>query len=58
MANISMLNYKLTKRGNNFFIKNIEEKTILAIFAKVKASEVLTLGDRLVLHLIVEGYIF
>ena len=44
-----MLNYKLTKRGNNFFIKNIEEKTILAIFAKVKASEALTLGDRLVL---------
>ena len=49
MANICMLNYKLTKRGNNFFIKNIEEKTILAIFAKVKASEALTLGDRLVL---------
>ncbi len=49
MANMCMLNYKLTKRGNNFFIKNIEEKTILAIFAKVKASEALTLGDRLVL---------
>jgi hypothetical protein len=49
MANISMLNYKLTKRGNKFFIKHIEEKTILAIFAKVKISEALTLGDKLVL---------
>ena len=44
------LNYKLTKRGNRFFIKNIEEKTILAIFAKVKIGEALTLGDKLVLE--------
>ena len=44
------LNYKLTKRGSKFFIKNIEEKTILAIFAKVKLGEALTLGDKLVLE--------
>lgn len=44
------LNYKLAKRGNKFFIKNIEEKTILAIFAKVKIGEALTLGDKLVLE--------
>jgi len=46
----NQLNYKLTKRGNKFFIKNIEEKTILAIFAKVKIGEALTLGDKLVLE--------
>lgn len=46
----SKLNYKLTKRGSKFFIKNIEEKTILAIFAKVKLGEALTLGDKLVLE--------
>ena len=44
------LNYKLAKRGSKFFIKNIEEKTILAIFAKVKLGEALTLGDKLVLE--------
>ena len=44
------LNYKLTKRGKKFFIKNIEEKTILAIFAKVKIGEALTIGDKLVLE--------
>ena len=44
------LNYKLAKRGSKFFIKNIEEKTILAIFAKVKIGEALTLGDKLVLE--------
>ena len=36
------LNYKLTKRGKKFFIKNIKEKTILAIFATVKIDEALT----------------
>ena len=46
----SKLNYKLTKRGSKFFIKNIEEKIILAIFAKVKLGEALTLGDKLVLE--------
>ena len=44
------LNYKLAKRSSKFFIKNIEEKTILAIFAKVKLGEALTLGDKLVLE--------
>ena len=44
------LNYKLAKRGSKFFIKNIEEKTILAIFAKVKLGEALTLGDKLVIE--------
>ena len=44
------LNYKLTKRGNRFFIKNIEEKTILAIFTKIKIEEALTVGDKLVLE--------
>ena len=47
---INKLNYKLAKRGSKFFIKNIEEKTILAIFAKVKIGEALTLGDKLVLE--------
>ena len=47
---VNKLNYKLTKRGSKFFIKNIEEKTILAIFAKVKIGEALTLGDKLVLE--------
>ena len=47
---IKTLNYKLTKRGKRFFIKNIEEKTILAIFAKVKIDETLTIGDKLVLE--------
>ncbi|MDB2359801.1 hypothetical protein N9W04_02955 [Alphaproteobacteria bacterium] len=47
---IDRLNYKLTKRGKKFFIKNIEEKTILAIFTKVKIGEALTLGDKLVLE--------
>ena len=40
---------KFQKIGK-FFIKNIEEKTILAIFAKVKLGEALTLGDKLVLE--------
>jgi len=44
------LNYKLTKRGARFFIKNIEEKTILAIFSKIKIEEALTIGDKLVLE--------
>ena len=44
------LNYKLTKRGSRFFIKNIEEKTILAIFTKIKIEEALTIGDKLVLE--------
>ena len=43
-------NYKLTKRGSRFFIKNIEEKTILAIFTKIKIEEALTIGDKLVLE--------
>ncbi len=47
---INKLNYKLAKRGSKFFIKNIEEKTILAIFTKVKIGEALTLGDKLVLE--------
>ncbi|MDC0044357.1 hypothetical protein OAI96_00350 [Pelagibacteraceae bacterium] len=44
------LNYKLTKRGSRFFIKNIEEKTILLIFTKIKIEETLTIGDKLVLE--------
>ena len=47
---VNKINYKLTKRGSKFFIKNIEEKTILTIFAKVKLGEALTLGDKLVLE--------
>ena len=34
-----MLKYKLTKKGNKFFIKSIEKATILAIFTKVKLGE-------------------
>jgi hypothetical protein len=41
-----MLKYKLTKRGNKFFIKSIEKATILAIFTKVKLGESLTLYDK------------
>ena len=44
-----MLKYKLTKRGNKFFIKSIEKATILAIFTKVKLGESLTLYDKLVM---------
>ena len=45
-----MLKYKLTKRGNKFFIKSIEKATILAIFTKVKLGESLTLYDKLVME--------